>query len=410
MFILHTPKSNTPTPIVIKKMLPDGQLKLSLGIKILPGHWQKDKERAAIKDLDRATISENKSINTLLEKIEQYINSRSVDARYTGNHLTCAELTEKLQELTGRKKQVRGPNIYGQCEAIIDDMKLGLILTSGGKVYSKGTLKNYNTYIQNFKEYNPALTWNDITLNFYRAFIRWCNDKDFSINYIGQHVNKLIVLLKEAKGRGYHNNTIYLDGEFKRLSENTEDISLTPAELDNIYKHTFPSNVLDVCRDWFIIDCYLGLRISDIQLLDTKNIEKDRVTIVSEKTDTKVVIPLRPEVREILKKWNGLPPRMSDRDINRNIKKVCKEVGFTDTVLYFITKGGARKDYYLKKYEMVSCHTARRSFITNLLNAGIPDNQVMQLAGLKKHATLLRYKKTKPEETADLLKGHQFFK
>lgn len=85
-------------------------------------------------------------------------------------------------------------------------------------------------------------------------------------------------------------------------------------------------------------------------------------------------------------------------------------VQLNETVLYFLTKGGTRKDFYLKKYEMVSCHTARRSFITNLLNAGIPDNQVMQLAGIKKHATLLRYKKTKPEETANILKDHTFFK
>jgi integrase len=141
-----------------------------------------------------------------------------------------------------------------------------------------------------------------------------------------------------------------------------------------------------------------------------KNSEKDRVTIASEKTDTKVVIPLRPEVRAILKKWGGLPPKMSDQEINRSIKEVCEVVGFTDTVLYFLTKGGTRKDYYLKKYEMVSCHTARRSFITNLLSAGIPDNQVMQLAGIKKHATLLRYKKTTAEQNADSLKDHEYFK
>jgi integrase len=289
-------------------------------------------------------------------------------------------------------------------------MRAGKILTSEGKHYSAGTLKCYEQYLRNYKEYSPELTWAAITLDLYREFIKWCNDKDFSMNYIGQHINKIIVLMKEARKRGWHNNAVYLDGDFKRLREETDDITLTPAELDKIFKQNIPNETRAIARDWFVIGCYLGLRVSDIQLLDTKNFEKDRVTIANEKTDTKVVIPLRSEVKAILKKWGGLPPRITDQEINRSIKEVCEILKFNDVVLYSLTKGGARKDFYLKKWEMVSCHTARRFFITSLLNEGVPDNQVMQLAGIKKHATLLRYKKTKPEETADIMKEHPYFK
>lgn len=417
MFILHTPKSEKPTSILIKKQLPDGQFKESLAVKILPGHWNKKEERAELEGLNKAVTNENKSINSLLDKIEAFIEARTRDARYTGNHLTCEELSEKLQELTGKRKYAKAATgFFTQCDAIIDDMRTGIILTPEGKIYSPATLKCYAMYLRNFKEFDPLLSWVGITLDFYRSFIKWCNDKDFSMNYIGQHINKLIVLMKEAKKRGLHNNMAYLDADFKRLREETDDISLTPAELDKIYKQNITNQTNDIARDWFIIDCYLGLRVSDIQMLDLKNFEKDRVTIANEKTDTKVVIPLRAEVREILKKWKGLPPKITDQEINRSIKEICellasKEVpSLNDIVLYSLTKGGSRKDFYLKKWEMVSCHTARRSFITNLLNAGVPDNQVMQLAGIRKHGTLLRYKKTKPEETADILKNHEFFK
>lgn len=414
MFILDRPNSDKPTFIFIKKQLTDGPYKASLGIKILPVHWIKKAERAEITGLDRATINENKSINTLLDKIAQYINTRTIDARYTGKHLTCAELAEKLQDLTGRKKTAPEPepvaSFYFQCRLIIKDMKTGALLTPRGKLYSPGTIKNYNQSLNTIEEYNNDLGWAAIDIDFYRAFVKWCNDKDFSMNYIAQHVKNLIVLMKVGRKREYHSNTAYMDDDFRVIQEATDDIALSPQELDAIYKHVIPNKTQDIARDWFIIDCHLGLRVSDIQLLDPKNFEKDRVTIASEKTDTKVVIPLRPEIRTILQKWNGLPPKISDQEINRSIKEVCEMVKLNETVLYFLTKGGARKDFYLKKYEMVSCHTARRSFITNLLNAGIPDNQVMQLAGIKKHATLLRYKKTKPEETADLLKDHKFFK
>lgn len=411
MFILDRPGSDKPTLIFLKKKLYDGPFKGSLALKILPAYWDKVTERAATTGLDRETTNEHKSINTVLSKIEQFINARTIEARHTGQHLTCAEMLATLIEVTGKTTAPkRGTSFFQQCEAIIGDMKSGKILTSQGKRYSAGTLKNYNNYLVTFLEYDAGLTWAGIDLDFYRSFIKWCNDKDHSLNYIGQHINKLIVLMKEAKRRGHHNNTAHLNDEFKRLKEDTDDISLSPEELDKIYNAKLPVHRLDVTRDWFIIACYLGLRVSDIQLLDDHNIEKGRVTIANEKTDTKVVIPLRPEVKAILKKWKGLPPKVTDAEINRTIKDICQLLNIEETVLYFLTKGGQRRDFYLKKYEMVSCHTARRCFITGLLNSGVPDNQVMQLAGIKKHATLLRYKKTKPEETADILQGHAFFK
>jgi integrase len=227
---------------------------------------------------------------------------------------------------------------------------------------------------------------------------------------VGKTIKNWKAFLKAAHKRGIHTNLIYLHEDFRVPVEETDDVYLTPGELDKIYNHNLPNKTLDLVRDWFIIDCYTGLRISDIQMLDKQHVHKDRLELMNEKTDTRVAIPLHPYVRAILKKWKGLPPKVTDQEMNRSIKEVCELAGIKEQVLYSITKGGVRKDFYYKKFEMVSNHSARRSFITNLLNAGIPDNQVMQLAGIKKHATLMKYKKTKPGETAKLLAGHAFFK
>jgi integrase len=416
MFILHTPKSDRPTPIIIKKQMPDGLLKASLGVSILPAFWDKDAERAVLENLDRSTLMEHKSINTLLSKIADFIEARTRDARYTGNHLTKAELRAKMEELTGKRKAAPEPEIepvksfYELCREVIEDMKDGVILTPQGKIYSGGTIKNYNQSLNTIEEYNAGLTFDGIDMDFYRAFIKWCNDTDFSMNYIAQHIKNLVCLMKVTKKREHHNNTAYLDEDFRVIQEQTDDIALSLYELSIIYNFHYSDRMLDLVRDWGIIDAFLGLRVSDIQLLDNRNIHGNAITIANEKTDTKVVIPLRPEIQAILKKWNGLPPKISEQEFNRSIKVVCELAGITQPVLYFLTKGGRRKDYYLRKCEMVSWHTFRRCFITCLLNDGLPDNIVMQLAGIKKHATLLRYKKTKPEETAAIMQDHEFFK
>lgn len=400
----------------MKKVLSDGPFKASLGASIHPAFWDKTTERAVVENLDRVTLADNKSINALLGKVADFIEARTRDARYTSNYLTCAELQAKLEEITGKKKVTSEAPVepvksfYDLCRQVIDDMEDGKILTPQGKIYSHGTIKNYNQSLNSIERYDGALTFDGVNMDFYRSFIRWCNDNDWSMNYIAQHVKNLVCLMRQTKKDGHHENVAYLSEDFKVIQEETDDIALSEKELERLYKHKVVDPTRDIARDWFIIDCFLGLRVSDIQLLDNRNIHDNTVTIASEKTDTKVVIPMRGEVREIITKWGGLPPKISDQEINRSIKEVARDAKLTQPVLYFLTKGGARRDFYLKKYEMISCHTARRSFITNLLEAGVADNIVMQLAGIKKHATLLRYKKTKPEQTAEIMKEHKFFK
>lgn len=408
MFILDRPNSDKPTFIFIKTTLHDGPFKASLGVKVLPACWDKKNKRASLHGLDRDTVDDYKSINNLLGKVQGFVDGRDRDARYNNKFLTCAELATEVARLTG--KAPAEVSFFTHSRDIIADMQDGLILTDQGKRYSKGTIKNYNQSLNIIQAYDPGLSYHAITLDWYRLFIKDCNDKDFSLNYIAQHIKNLIQLMKRAFKKGLHENKIYLEDDFAVIQEETDDIVLEPAELETIYKKHLLQPGQIVARDWFILGCYTGLRVSDIQLLEAKNLQGDVVQIVNEKTNTKVIIPMRPEVRAIVKKWGGLPPRVTDQDINRTIKDVCELCKISEVFIYSVTKGGIRQDFYLKKYEMVSCHTMRRVFITHLLENLVPDNIVMQLSGIKKHGTLMRYKKTKAEKTAAIMKDHQFFK
>lgn len=413
MFILHTPKANKPTSIIIKKALSDGLFKASLGVSVHPSYWIKGKERTVVEGLDKATIEANRSINALLTKIFDFIDARERDARYTEKHLTCRELREKIEDLIGKVKQKKGAGFYPKCRQIIADMETGTLLTPRGKAYAPETIRGYHRTVNKLEEYDPNLAWATIDMKFYRAFVKWCNDKDWSLNYIGQLIKNLVRLMEIGRSKTYqfHNATGYLDEDFKVIQEKTDDIALYQYEVDAIAAKHIPNRLWDIARDWFVIGCYLGLRVSDIKLLNKDvNFTADSVVIANEKTDTKVVVPINKQIRAIMKKWSGLPPRMHEVEINRHIKKVCEIVKMDQPVLYFLTKGGERRDFYLKKYQMVSCHTMRRFFITELIRLGIADNKIMQLAGIKRHETLLRYKKITPEENAANMKGQAFFK
>lgn len=397
MFSLKDPKSTGLTHIFLRVSCVDGRLKYPVKKKIHPDHW-----------IDGRVKPDPGKINLVLNKIETVVHQLLLQKELNGVPLTKSLVESTLNKALGR--DIAAEKFYEVIDRVIDDRESGRELTPAGKRFSWHTIKGYRHTRDNLMKFDKHMTFEGITMKTYSDLIAFYNEKNHSINAIGKTIKNWKAFLKAAHKRGLHSNLVYLSEDFRIPAEDTYDVYLGPDELEKIYKHHLPNKVLDMVRDWFIIDCFTGLRISDIQLLTPDNILKDSIRIVNEKTDTRVEIPINSYIRSILKKWRGLPPKVTDQEMNRSIKQVCELAGIKETVLYSITKGGVRQDFHFKKWEMVSNHTSRRSFITNLLNDGVPDNTVMQLAGIKKHSTLMKYKKTKPEETAKLMRGRSIFK
>lgn len=397
MFSLDRPSSKKETFIFLRLRCIDGPLKYPIKKKVAPANWK-----------DNRVTADPGKINLVLNKIETSVNQLYLQRDLNGVPVTKALVQNTLDKALGRV--VAGKGFFDIVDQVIKDRAEGRELTRAGKRFSKYTIRNYNFTRGQLYQFDPKMTFQAINLQTYSRLVSWCNEKEFSLNHLGTVIKNWRVFLKTTFDAGIHSNSIYTHKDFVIPGEDNFDVYLSPAELKKIYDHNLIDETLSLVRDWFIIDCFTGLRISDIQLLGADNILKDSIRIVNEKTDTRVEIPINTYIRSILKKWRGLPPKVTDQEMNRSIKQVCELAGIKETVLYSITKGGVRKDFHFKKWEMVSNHTSRRSFITNLLNDGVPDNTVMQLAGIKKHSTLMKYKKTKPEETAKLMKGKSIFK
>lgn len=411
-FHLDKPKATEPTFIFFKTEMPDGPFKYSTRQKILPDYWSQKSQAAIVQRIPKNSIEDNKTINAILTRFGNTVADYLRMIKRDDLPFNRAHLTAKLDVVTRRKEVFKKKSFLEYCEIIIKDMKEGRLLTDKGKRYSKGTIKNYGQTLDKLNDFSALrpFSFGSITLTTYREFIEFCNLKSYSLNYVGQHLKNWKCLIREGYKREWHTNKIYDFEDFKTLSEETYDIYLPENELELIYKKSLSFNkTMELARDWFIIDCRLGLRVCDLQILDSRHVLEDMVKIVNEKTDELVAVPVHWMIKEITAKYKGLPPRISEQEINISIKKVGELVGLNQQVIYSVTEGGVRKDYYLKKWEMMSNHTARRTFITNLLKAGIPHTQVMKLAGIKKLSTLQKYDKMTVEETAQLLSTHAYF-
>lgn len=414
-FFLKDPKSITPTWIYFHMTCPDGKVKRSIGKKILPADWLDQRAAGSAKPA--------REINHIIDAITSMIPGLKSECRRNNRVISCvdvrASLDVILQDTRAEKEKIKAPgrDLFTDFKAIIQGMKDGTILTPGKnkKRYTAATIKNYEVRTlpkmeEFYKDKKEPADWAGVDMDLYELFISWCHGKDLSNNSIGIYIKCWKRAGKVALKKGWHTNAIFSDEEFMILKEDTPDIYLDESKIERIYNQSVSNEGYDLARDWFVLDCYLGLRVSDLQRVTEKDFTGKHFEFVNQKTGAHVAIPIHPYVRAIIKKHKGLPAAISDQKLNLYIKEVAALAKLNDKFIYKITKGGVLQVFEYKEWQMVSSHTCRRSFITNLLKLGIPHARVMKLAGIRRYETLMRYFKETAQEAAHEVGKHDFFK
>lgn len=283
------------------------------------------------------------------------------------------------------------------------------------------------------KDKKVKLSFGDIDIMFYNSFKQWFLAKGLSLNYFGSIVKIIKLVYTEAQNvDGLHSFNKIKHKDFISTAEDVENIYLDLSELKLIYEYELTEQVIEdfykdgdteldsgqikrrldsyrMIRDRFLIGAYTGLRVSDFGRLHEANIGEKFIRLRAKKTDKETVIPINSIVRSIIER-NDLSKTVSDQKINKHIKEICKMVGITGDVLINKSNQGVREEIIYKKYELVTTHTARRSFATNAYKSGVPTIAIMKITGHTKESTFLKYIKVSAEENAELLLLHNFFK
>lgn len=300
-------------------------------------------------------------------------------------------------------------NLFSFIQDFIDKAPSRTVPKTGRPVCYK-QLREYERTFYYLKEYANAqgrkIDFEDINLDFYHDFMLHLQKKKLALNTIGKKIQTLKIFLNAATDAGINANRQYKSHRFTAVNEESESIYLNETELQTIYELDLTDNPkLDKVRDLFIIGCWVGLRFSDWNKITPANIDNGFLELKQAKTGGGIVIPLYPQVEAILRKYEGnLPPVISNQKFNEYLKDVAKEADLTDVVHKSITKGGVRTSTARPKHRMVTTHTARRSFATNLYKAGLPTLTIMAITGHKTEAAFLKYIKVTPREHAEKLK------
>ncbi len=234
----------------------------------------------------------------------------------------------------------------------------------------------------------------------------------FSANNIGKHVKNLKHVLNEASSPEIGVNKSMYYKRFRILREETEAIYLSEGELEELFNLDLGEDKnLEGVRDLFLVGCWTGLRFSDFTNIQAKDIQGEMIHIRTQKTGAAVVIPIHWMVQRIMGRYmdrgNNLPPSISNVKMNKQLKELGKKMeSLRREVEITYTKAGKQITTRRPRYEMLTTHTARRSFATNMYKAGVPTITIMRITGHKTEGNFLRYIKVTPDEHAYILKSY----
>jgi integrase len=191
--------------------------------------------------------------------------------------------------------------------------------------------------------------------------------------------------MNEALDRKLTTNIQFKNKRFKKLEEESENIYLAADEVDKISRLDLTENpTLDKVRDIFIIACNTGLRFSDLIQLKSENIINDglQIKITTRKTGEIIVVPIKSVVRQVFHKYNGeLPSLLSNQKMNEYLKIIGEKAEISSDVVKTFTKRGKRQSEIFKKFDLITTHTARRSFATNAFLNDVPAVSIMKMTG-----------------------------
>ena len=349
-------------------------------------------------------------------------------------NVVLSEVRERLikdEELKKDIEERRRKDVKTFIEKYVNGIIEGEILNTKGKKYSKNSFNSWKQFRRIFFECfrNKSFTWDELSQSIIHQFMNYLDKSGYMGETKNRHIGVFSTLITVAEKHKLHTNGIVR----KWLSSptvNDEDkrtlIYLTKEELKSLYNMPL-TGLKEQVRDIFLIACYTALRYSDFSKIEKGCIgftERGTkvIRLVQQKTKGQVVIPiLNEELEELLKKYDYTVPNTCDQIINRYIKEICQDLSETTpsfgvklrTLLTKTEREGKDRGklefehddegYTIKpRWELISCHTARRTAITNMYLSGkFSTRQIMSVSGHKKEETFMKYIRLSLDEKAD---------
>lgn len=403
---LRHPKGDRSTIVYLVACINGEQVKISTGMKVYPKHWLGNHAKESI----TLPVVENNNNCLLNQRIALY-DSRFIEFMCLVNDGLSDIDKESFKHYILTGKQMAKKKAPAQP---IDVAKVLQSYLDRDTSIKGSTKNNYERFIRSFGEFLSAytiLSYTDITQQTIREFRDWCIENTVGRNgerASGKSINhKLDCTLKCMKrylvGNGLMTGSQFADIQIEPLKEENidDEIALRDDELIKLYTFSCENKIDEEIRDLFLLECTTGQRFSDIEKLDDLVEQKDGRTyfnLIQNKGGSKVEVDVIFQMAlDILVKYQYKLPTHNKKLFNKRIKEIAKAAGITgDVQMRYHEAGKAGVQQLVKqRWEVVSSHTGRRTFVTLLSLRGMTETEIARYSGHKSLSMVRLYDKSK---------------
>ncbi|WP_133272463.1 site-specific integrase [Hymenobacter radiodurans] len=401
---LKEPGALTPTPLFFMVSSHGTRAKVYTGVSVLPAHWLQGEQRlrtnfapAEVKDKQerKQLSSDNEAKNVQLSSMRERLSAYHRDQLALGILPTAEDLRTIVEPQVAQPQAVDTPLPLSDFAAYIARMH---------QTKAAATIKSLKTtcgHLTHFWEQSPEgrrgapLLFDHFTADFSHLFTGYLiNVEGLLDGSIHKHLSILKRFLNDATLRGRSVNQAYTRWRWEHREPDV--LALTTAELRSIEALDLPNgHHLNNARALFLIGCYTGLRFSDVAVLKQEHDKGEYLRLTTKKTRDTLTIPIHPKARPLLDAmWIGGVHPISNQRLNAYIKELAKRAGVDEPTEHIRYQGGKRQAETLPKYELISSHTARRTFVSLSLEGGLPFNLIMKATGHRDMKSFQRYVQT----------------
>lgn len=373
---------------------------LYVKVSVRPSEWDKETSRVNIKNDKR-----NREIAKFEDIIDDIFSEYSViKKRYPTADELKLEYSRKINRKVERFQTPDSMPLYKLKEIHIEE-------EAENKQWSDNTIKNHRKLINHLKHYFKSKSINDIDEKDVSGFLKYLQNKplDKKGNESAPHKNsslrrifrdfKQTLIWANKKGYSSHNIHETFKPRFKGTEEKLSDvIFLTWDEINKLFEYEFKDQYLQYVKDVYCFCAFSSLRYSDVAKLKKSHIRDNNFVVATEKTTEPLIIELNDYTKAILRKYKNFEhpndlalPVTSLKCINEKIKIIGEHLGFDSPVreVYFI--GNKYYENTYKKWQLLSSHSARRTFIVNAITLGIPVEVIIKWTGHKDYEAMKPY-------------------
>ena len=430
-------------PIRVSVRSQGGRLLTTIGYSVNPEIWKNGEVEAGTK---KAPVLNAKGIPASV------INARiaairaafaALDARPGAAPLE--EYREALNAITG--KAPRKADLASDLPEVLAAFEIFVREESRARQWTEGTKATWRTFRNHLRNFKPDLKFEDLTERGLSGFVDFLRTAAMQIPEEGEgsgplgladstaqeNYKKLRWFLRWSAKNGYCNQRDFEDfrPKFKLVSKPV--VFLTRPELLKLYNFEIPENgtvvklkdssgaeyekkvtdagALEKASDMFCFCAFTSLRYSDMAGLTRSNISGDAISVTTQKTYARLEIPLNNYSRAILDKYASYRdpkghalPVIANQSLNYYLKDLCELCGFNEPVVWTHYRGGKRYEETAPKWQLMSSHAGRRTFICYALTKGIPPQVVMKFTGHSDYKAMKPYIDIAASDAAEAMK------